>query len=304
MKKKKILIVCLVIVLLTISSIITYSIYRQNLKDKEEQKRQEVLKEKRKKAAEKKKDEELKKQEEEKKKVDEENKEKENAIKSNKAIDDYPPLNETDGEKEVIGTSDKGYTIYKRNGITYIDGIMIVNKSYGLPEDYYPKNAHADAANKTNTCNSCINEVAYNAFNDMKRDASAIGLNIYIQSGYRPYSSQKTIYNRYVARDGKNAADTYSARPGHSEHQSGLCFDLNSISDSFANTNEGKWVNENAYLYGFIIRFPKGKQNYTGYKYESWHLRYVGKELATKLYNNGDWLSLEEYFGISSEYED
>ena len=304
MKKKKILIVCLVIVLLTISSIITYSIYRQNLKEKEEQKKQEVLKEKRKKDAEKKKDEELKKQEEEKKKVDEENKEKETTIKSNKTIDDYPPLNETDGEKEVIGTSDKGYTIYKRNGITYIDGIMIVNKTYGLPEDYYPKNTHTDAAGKTNTCNSCINEVAYNAFNDMKRDAAAIGLNIYIQSGYRPYSSQKTIYNRYVARDGKNAADTYSARPGHSEHQSGLCFDLNSISDSFANTDEGKWVNDNAYLYGFTIRFPKGKQNYTGYKYESWHLRYVGTELATKLYNNGDWLSLEEYFGISSEYTD
>ena len=301
MKMKKNLIICLVIVLLASSSIIAYSMYKQNKQEKEELKRQEVLKEKRK-QEEKKKIEEQKKLEEKQKKQEEEKKKEEDKSKENKTIKGYAPLDEVNGEKEVIGTSDKGYTIYKINGITYIDGIMIVNKSYGLPEDYYPKNTHADAANKTNTCNNCINEVAYNAFNDMKRDASAIGLNIYIQSGYRPYVAQKNIYNNYVARDGKNAADTYSARPGHSEHQSGLCFDLNSISDSFANTNEGKWVNDNAYIYGFAIRFPKGKQKYTGYKYESWHLRYVGTELATKLYNNGDWLSLEEYFGIPSEY--
>ena len=100
------------------------------------------------------------------------------------------------------------------------------------------------------------------------------------------------------------AADTYSSRPGNSEHQTGLCFDLNSIEDSFQYTSEGKWVNDNCYKYGFCIRFPKGKDAYTGYQYESWHLRYVGTELAEKLYNNGDWISLEEYFGITSEYPD
>ena len=220
------------------------------------------------------------------------------------SIDGYPTLDEVSGEKVTIGTSSKGYTIYTRSGVTYVDGIMIVNKSYPLPEDYIPQNTHTNAAGKTNTCNTCINEIAYQSFNKMKSDAAALGLNIYIQSGYRPYSTQKTIYNRYVARDGQAAADTYSARPGSSEHQSGLCFDLNSISDAFANTAEGKWVNENAYLYGFVIRFPKGKQNYTGYKYESWHLRYVGADLAKELYNNGDWLSLEEYFGLDSEYKD
>jgi D-alanyl-D-alanine carboxypeptidase len=97
-------------------------------------------------------------------------------------------------------------------------------------------------------------------------------------------------------------ADTYSARPGHSEHQTGLCFDLNSIDDSFAYTNEGKWVNNNAHLYGFIIRYPKGKESITGYQYESWHLRYVGKDLANKLYNDGNWLTMEEYYGLSSKY--
>ena len=90
--------------------------------------------------------------------------------------------------------------------------------------------------------------------------------------------------------------------PGNSEHQTGLCFDLNSIDDSFGDTVEGRWVNDNCYKYGFCIRFPKGKDAYTGYQYESWHLRYVGKDLAEKLYNNGNWISLEEYFGITSEY--
>ena len=220
------------------------------------------------------------------------------------STDNYPALSEVDGEKIVIGTSSKGYTIYTKSGVTYVDGIMIVNKSYPLPEDYIPRNTHTSAEGRTNTCNTCINETAYQAFNKMKADAASIGLNIYIQSGYRPYSTQKTIYNRYVARDGQTAADTYSARPGASEHQSGLCFDLNSISDAFANTAEGKWVNENAYRYGFVIRFPKGKQGYTGYKYESWHLRYVGTDLAKELYNNGDWISLEEYYGLDSEYKD
>ena len=101
---------------------------------------------------------------------------------------------------------------------------------------------------------------------------------------------------------GSEAADKYSARAGHSEHQTGYCFDLNTIDDSFAFTNEGKWVDNNAYLYGFIIRYPKGKEELTGYQYESWHLRYVGKDLAKVLYNNGDWITMEEYFGLTSKY--
>ncbi len=136
----------------------------------------------------------------------------------------------------------------------------------------------------------------------MQADAKSLGLNIKITSGYRSYKTQETIYNNYVYRDGKTNADIYSARPGYSEHQSGLSFDLNSISDAFAKTNEGIWVNNNAYLYGFIIRYPKNKQNETGYKYESWHLRYVGEKLARTLYNDGDWITIEDYFGLDSFY--
>ncbi len=214
----------------------------------------------------------------------------------------YPKLIVPEGGKEVSKT-EKGFTVYEVDGSTYIDSILIANKTYPLKNGYVPTDTYTSADGVTSQCATCINNVAYNAWLDMKRDATALGLNIWIQSGYRPQSLQERLYNDYVARDGKNAADTYSSRPGHSEHQTGLCFDLNSISDAFASTNEGRWVNENAYRYGFIIRFPNGKENETGYKYESWHLRYVGTDLSYKLYNEGNWISLEEYFGITSEYK-
>ncbi len=136
----------------------------------------------------------------------------------------------------------------------------------------------------------------------MRADDSSQGLSLWIASGYRSYTYQNGLYSMYVKNRGKEAADTFSARPGHSEHQSGYAFDLNSVTDAFANTKEGIWVNENCYKYGFILRYPKGKDNETGYKYESWHLRYVGTELAEKLYNNGDWITMESYFGLTSTY--
>jgi zinc D-Ala-D-Ala carboxypeptidase len=103
--------------------------------------------------------------------------------------------------------------------------------------------------------------------------------------------------------DGQEAADTYSARAGFSEHQTGLVLDLNTVDISFDNTNESNWLRDNSYKYGFIIRYPKGKENITGYTYEPWHIRYVGKNLAKEIYNNGDYLTLEEYFGIDSNYQ-
>ena len=197
----------------------------------------------------------------------------------------------------------KGFIIEEIDGVTYVDGYLIANKTYPLPSNYIPSNTHTEAGVQK-FCQTCINNEAWDAWTLMKSDATALGLNLWIQSGYRSYEAQKGLYNNYMARDGKNAADTYSARPGHSEHQSGYAFDLNSVTDAFSNTNEGKWVNENAYKYGFIIRYPQNKESITGYKYESWHLRYVGVELAEKLYNNGNWITMEEYFGIDSQYKD
>ena len=196
--------------------------------------------------------------------------------------------------------TEKGYTLKIENKIATIDGMLIVNKTFSLPNSFKPTNPKQQIT--TEVCNSCLDIEVMEAFNLMKSDATSIGLNIWIQSGYRSYTYQDTIYNNYVARDGKIMADTYSARAGHSEHQTGLCFDLNTIDDSFANTDEGKWINDNAYLYGFIIRYPKNKENITGYQYESWHLRYVGKDLAKVLYNDGNWITIEEHFGITSVY--
>ena len=203
---------------------------------------------------------------------------------------------------KVIGTTEKGYTIEEVDGVTYVDGVLIANKTYPLPEDFIPTNPEVPVTEGRST--KSLDKDLMTAWRQLQADAAAKKLNLYISSGYRSFQVQKTLYNNYVAKDGKALADTYSSRPGNSEHQTGLCFDLNSIDDTFTNTAEGKWVNDNCYKYGFCIRFPKGKDEYTGYQHESWHLRYVGTELAEKLYNGGDWLSLEEYFGITSKYPD
>lgn len=186
-------------------------------------------------------------------------------------------------------TTSKGFKGVTQNGLTYIDGILIANKTYGLPSTFNP---------------GLTNETK-DAFDKMSAAAKLDGLNIWCQSGFRSYNTQKNIYDRYAAIDGTAKTDTYSARPGHSEHQTGLACDINDVINStFDNTPEAKWAAANAYKYGLILRYPKNKTNETGYKYESWHFRYVGVELATKLYNNGDWITLEDYFGITSEYQD
>lgn len=170
------------------------------------------------------------------------------------------------------------------NGCTYIDGILIANKSYSLPSVYDPG----------------MDATAVKQFYLLSDTASKEGLNIYISSGYRSYSYQEGLYNNYVSWYGKATADTFSARAGHSEHQTGLAIDVNSVDDSFAGTPESVWLANHAHEFGFIIRYPEGKENITGYKYEPWHIRYLGVEKATEVYNSG--LTLEEYLGIDSYY--
>ena len=196
-----------------------------------------------------------------------------------------------------ISKSTKGYTIKNYYGVTYVDGVVIANKTYSLPSNFAPNNLV--------TINGYIKVVDYvkDAFLSLSSDAKAIGLNIYASSGYRSYSNQKYIYENYVSMDGKENADRYSARAGYSEHQTGLAIDVNTIDMSFDNTSESVWLRENAYKYGFIIRYPKGKEEITGYMYEPWHIRYVGKELSNKLYKDGSYITLEEYYGINSKYE-
>ena len=121
-----------------------------------------------------------------------------------------------------------------------------------------------------------------------------------MSSAFRSYDYQNTLYNNYVSWYGKEQADTFSARAGYSEHQTGLAIDVNTIDDSFAYTPEAVWLAQHAHEYGFIIRYPKGKESITGYQYEPWHIRYLGIETATAVYNSG--LTLEEYLGIDSYY--
>lgn len=130
-------------------------------------------------------------------------------------------------------------------------------------------------------------------------DAKKQGLNIQPLSGYRSYSTQVTVYNKEVATNGQAVADTQSAKPGHSEHQTGLAVDLavgSCTEDCFGGTAESKWVAANAHTYGFIVRYQAGKEAVTGYRAEPWHIRYIGTELSEELHQQKI-TTLEEFFG-------
>jgi len=178
----------------------------------------------------------------------------------------------------------KTKTIENINGVTYIDGILIANKTYALPPDY----------------GDGMDDTTMDAYYKMYYDAAEEGIYLNIVSGFRSYWLQDTVYHSFVYERGVEQADRVSARPGHSEHQTGLAMDINSTWFTFADTPEGIWLKNNCARYGFIIRYPEGKEDITGYAYESWHIRYVGEELAQKLTDEG--LTLEEYLGITSCY--
>ena len=135
------------------------------------------------------------------------------------------------------------------------------------------------------------------SFEFLAKKASEEGYNIRAVSTYRSYSYQTNLYNNYVSQDGVEEADKYSARAGFSEHQTGLAVDVDNREtdfNNFENTKEFNWMLENAHKYGFILRYPKGKEFITGYMYEPWHFRYVGVEIATYIYQNN--LTYEEYY--------
>jgi D-alanyl-D-alanine carboxypeptidase len=142
---------------------------------------------------------------------------------------------------------------------------------------------------------------AANAFIKLQSAASGAGHTISAQSGYRSYNTQVATYNRWVSELGKAEADRQSARPGHSEHQTGLALDVGgdgcNVEECFGSKPSGIWVAAHAHEYGFIIRYPNGKEHVTGYLYEPWHLRYVGTALATEMKRVGA-QTMEEFFGL------
>lgn len=172
---------------------------------------------------------------------------------------------------------------------------ILVNKYYYLDEDYVPDNLEKISSRYALSGMKLVSE-AKDAFEDMARDASKEDLTIVAMSTYRSYSYQVNLYNRYKRADGIEKADSYSGRPGHSEHQTGLAVDVYNADEdytNFENTDEFKWMKKHAHEYGFILRFPKSKEHETGYIYESWHYRYVGKEIAKYIKENN--ITLEEY---------
>lgn len=203
-----------------------------------------------------------------------------------------PPMEEPVVEEpaeEVDRSGAKGYVGNETLPAepTYVDGILIASKRYPLPSTFAPGES----------------EEAREAFEALAAEAKLSDYELVAFSTYRSFDYQQQLYDRYVSNDGVDAADRYSARPGYSEHQTGLAFDIGELHfeqhfarESFGETPAGQWLAANAHKYGFIMRYPNGKEKITGYMFEPWHFRYVGVDHATKIYEANT--TLEEYLGI------
>lgn len=212
-------------------------------------------------------------------------------------------------EEEQI-TEDKHITEVEEIGLHVVedpDSMQVyVNKQRKLPDGYNPSDlVEPDVQHYATEGNPkrLMREVAANALESLFAEAKEQGIELVAVSGYRSYERQKQIYQNNVKSNGQEHADKYSAKPGTSEHQTGLAMDIAAANEtaatlleqSFKQTDEGTWLAENAHLAGFIIRYPEGKSAITGYSYEPWHVRYVGEQIATEIHNKE--ITLEEYFG-------
>ena len=183
--------------------------------------------------------------------------------------------------------------------------MVLVNKEFSLPDGYTPEDLVRPnvlfSFGDQDIEKSYMRQDAATALETMFAEAKKQGIHLFAVSGYRSFDRQTQVYSAEVNKFGEEKAALAVAIPGTSEHQTGLSMDLSSqsakfeLSEQFGETVEGKWIAANAHLYGFILRYPKGKEGITGYKYEPWHFRYVGKEAATIIYEKG-W-TLEEFFG-------
>ncbi|UOQ43537.1 M15 family metallopeptidase [Halobacillus salinarum] len=209
---------------------------------------------------------------------------------------------EKDNEKNQSQPTSKDEVITVNNPTSME---VVVNKKRKLPDGYTPPDLTVPNVPfyfKEYLPKKQMRKVAARALEDLFAGAKQSGIDLVAASGYRSYERQKSIYQSNVKAYGKEHADKFSARPGTSEHQTGLAMDLTSaqmsfkLEQSFRQTDEGEWLAKHAHEYGFIIRYQKGKSDITGYSYEPWHVRYVGKDLATQIYQQDD--TLEEFFGF------
>ena len=176
---------------------------------------------------------------------------------------------------------------------------MLVNKHHGLSEEFVPNDLVSIDTSYASSSDLECSHIALNAFREMSEAASKEGYQIVINSAYRSYQDQMELTNTYLNSYGQNYVDKYVAKPGFSEHQTGLAFDIGSrTTNVFANSKEYVWMEENAYKFGFIHRFTKRYAPITGFREEAWHYRYVGVDIASKIHEEGD-IPLEEYWAIN-----
>lgn len=213
---------------------------------------------------------------------------------------DYHLKNNKLSSKDVVAAtnvnSDKEHYTDTKETDTNKDLLMLVNKYNFLPKGYKPKDLE-NVRNWYAYGENQIREEVYDHFIDMFNDAKKEGLTLIITSGFRDYELQEELYEDYKVDYGEEEANRIAAKPGFSEHQTGLCLDIATydvIMEEFEKTEEFKWMQKNAHKYGFILRYPKGKEHITGYDYESWHYRYVGIDTAKKIKNLG--ITFDEYY--------
>ncbi|MED4354975.1 D-alanyl-D-alanine carboxypeptidase family protein [Schinkia azotoformans] len=185
--------------------------------------------------------------------------------------------------------------------------LVLVNKNNALPKDYVPQDLTVPNVNfpfQEYDSKKLMRKDAATALEEMFREAKRENINLYAVSGYRSYDRQNEIFASKVIRSGMESAGQFSAKPGESEHQTGLAMDLTSpsvnygLSQQFGETKEGQWIKKNAHKFGFIIRYQKGKESITGYQFEPWHVRYVGKNAAQVIAEQN--LTFEEYINNST----
>lgn len=171
--------------------------------------------------------------------------------------------------------------------------LVLVNKYYYLDAEYEPTDlvAMSYAYSKNG---GYLRSEAYDAFKEMADEAYKEGIDLYSILSYRSYSTQESIYENFASVNGYEEADKKSVKPGYSEHQTGLAIDINSTDDSFAYSKEYEWLKKNCYKYGFILRYPNGKESITGFAFEPWHYRYVGKDVAKEINDLG--ITFDEYY--------
>jgi len=218
-------------------------------------------------------------------------------------VNSSPAPDDQDGSPGTGTNSQKSFNKSKYSTSAKDSLWWVVNKKHPLPDGYAPADLTTpNIPVRTGGDESQVSKKIVPNLEALVSAAKKDGLNLMLVSGYRSYNLQVMVYDQNIRQLGQTEADKVSAKPGTSEHQTGLSLDIGAgsrtceLEECFGTTSEGKWVAANAHTYGFIIRYPKGKQTTTGYNYEPWHLRFVGKELATELKRTNQ--TMEEFFGL------